>query len=185
MKPILNENINIESLSSQDLKEAKNRLKHIEKKVKEKEKPKTITIPGDTHQKVKKHCKELNLTIGNFTTDVLIKEIGNAVCITKEDKSQEEVIDERKEELEKKYVNLNKILSSDTLIKTDYLLLSDNFSFKGYSIIDGKPIYQVMNKTFYSSMNNEIKKELNPKIIKKNELSTKINPKEDLDFMLI
>lgn len=131
--------------TEKDLLLLKEKVKEIEKKIKENNKPKTITISGNVHNKIKKFCGALNLNIGEWSEKVLLKEIedNNCVIILEEHDSgtsYEDRIKEDSEILKEKYIKEKQ--KSKYLIKSNKLIFSDQLKFNGYSRIDGQPIYE-------------------------------------------
>ena len=131
--------------TEKDLLLLKEKVKEIEKKIRENNKPKTITISGNVHNKIKKFCGALNLNIGEWSEKVLLKEIEDNNCvIILEDfdsgKSYEDRIKEDSEILKDKYIKEKQ--NPKYLIKSNKLILSDQLKFNGYSRIDGLPIYE-------------------------------------------
>lgn len=130
--------------TEKDLLLLKEKVREIEKKIKENNKPKTITISGNAHNKIKKFCGGLNLNIGEWSEKVLLKEIENNDCIIIEDhdsgKSYEDRIKEDSEILKDKYIKEKQ--KPKYLIKSNKLIFSNQLKFNGYSRIDGQPIYE-------------------------------------------
>jgi hypothetical protein len=141
---VINFTIDVENISESDLNSIKNQLKRVEKKVKEKNKPKTITISGESHSKIKKHCSLFNLNIGEWTEKVLIEELNKSNCIEKDERDYKDIQKEEMSKIEEKYINEES--RKRTLIKSNKLLLSKDLKFYGYSILDGLPIYEITNK---------------------------------------
>jgi hypothetical protein len=67
--------------TEQDLLLLKEKVKEIEKKIKENNKPKTITISGNAHNTIKRFCTSLNFNIGDWCEKILLKEIEDNDCI--------------------------------------------------------------------------------------------------------
>jgi hypothetical protein len=135
---------NIDNIEENDLVSLKSRIKEVEKKIKEKNKPKTITISGDVHSKVKKYCTTFNLNIGEWTEKIILNELSENNCIILDDREEKEVRKDLEKEITDKWFyekNRNKYL-----IKTNVLLSSKSLRFWGYSIIDGKPIYEFIGE---------------------------------------
>ncbi len=131
--------------TEKDLLLLKEKVKEIEKKIRENNKPKTITISGTTHNTIKRFCGALNLNIGEWSEKVLLKEIedNNCVIILEEHDSAtsyEDRIKEDSEILKEKYIKEKQ--KSKYLIKSNKLIFSDQLKFNGYSRIDGLPIYE-------------------------------------------
>jgi hypothetical protein len=70
----------------------KEKFKEIETKLKEKAKPKTITISGEAHNIIKNHCNALNQSIGEYTEKIMLENVDdekneilskcvNAMCV--------------------------------------------------------------------------------------------------------
>jgi hypothetical protein len=135
---------NIDNIEENDLVSLKSRIKEVEKKIKEKNKPKTITISGDVHSKVKKYCTTFNLNIGEWTEKIILNELSENNCIILDDREEKEVRKDLEKEITDKWFyekNRNKYL-----IKANVLLSSKSLRFWGYSIIDGKPIYEFIGE---------------------------------------
>jgi hypothetical protein len=184
---VINFTIDVENISEVDLNNIKNQLKEVEKKVKEKKKPKTITIPGDSHAKIKKHCSLFNLNIGEFTEKVLLEEIERNKCIEEDERDLKDIQEEEMSEIEKRYINEE--LKIRTLIKSNKLILSKDLKFSGYSYIDGNPVYEVLNNNFnqfqnkYNDYLNENNVEL--RLVKKSEISKNIKSTNIEEFIII
>lgn len=142
-------NGDIDKIEESDLLSLKSKIKEIEKKIKEKNKPKTITISGDIHAKLKKYCTILNLNIGEFTEKIIIKEleknnflINDDNCLIIENKDYGKIIEEISKEISDRWIKEN--LKKKYFIKSNILLSSKWLKFSGYSSIDGKPIYEFL-----------------------------------------
>ena len=132
--------INEVDLDEKDILELKNKMKQIEKKIKEKNKPKTITISGKDHSIIKEYCTTLNLNIGDWTAKVLLDKIEADKCFVELD--QEDYFEIEEKEITERYIDSQK---HKTLYKFDKLIINKDFHFKGYSIIDGNPLYHCDN----------------------------------------
>lgn len=131
--------------TEKDLLLLKEKVKEIEKKIKENNKPKTITISGSAHNTIKRFCTSLNFNIGDWCEKILLKEIEDNNCvILVEDhdstKSYEDIIKEDSEALKDKYIK--EVNRPKVTIKANKLILSSQLKFNGYSRIDGLPIYE-------------------------------------------
>lgn len=131
--------------TEKDLLLLKEKVKEIEKKIKENNKPKTITISGSAHNTIKRFCISLNFNIGDWCEKILLKEIEDNNCvILVEDydstKSYEDIIKEDSEVLKDKYIKEKQ--NTKYLIKSNKLILSSQLKFNGYSRLDGQPIYE-------------------------------------------
>jgi hypothetical protein len=120
----------------------KDKIKNFESKLKDKVKPKTITISSSVHNKIKKYCNDFNLKIGDWVEDTLLKALD---CTDNQIKQKystyEEYVDASKKDLIKKWKEYQKI---NKLIKSDNLILKEKFKFKGFSFIDHKPMYDYL-----------------------------------------
>jgi len=131
--------------TEQDLLLLKEKVKEIEKKIKENNKPKTITISSNTHNTIKKFCNSLNFNIGDWCEKILLKEIEDNNCvILVEDHdsatSYEDRIKQDSEKIKDKYIKEE--VRTKYLIKANKLILSSQLKFNGYSRLDGQPIYE-------------------------------------------
>ena len=131
--------------TEKDLLLLKEKVKEIEKKIKENNKPKTITISGSTHNTIKRFCTTLNFNIGDWCEKILLKEIEDNNCVILAEEhdsatSYEDRIKEDSEILKDKYIK--DIQRPKYLIKSNKLILSTHLKFNGYSRIDGQPIYE-------------------------------------------
>jgi len=66
---------NISELDEEQVLKIKEKFKKVESSLKEKIKPKTITISGPTHNKIKAYCIDNELNIGEWTENTLVKEL--------------------------------------------------------------------------------------------------------------
>ena len=130
----------------------KDKIKNFEAKLKDKVKPKTITISSSVHNKIKKYCNDFNLKIGDWVEDTLLKSLE---CTDNQIKQKystyEEYLDATKDDLIKKWKEYQKI---NKLIKSDNLILKEKFKFKGFSFVDHKPMYD------YLGTNGQLQKDL-------------------------
>lgn len=118
----------------------KEKLKTFETKLKEKEiKPKTITISGSIHNKIKNHCGYIGIKIGDWVEKVLLEAMQPAIITEKLDYNQQEKqLEKQKDDLIQTWIkskDRNKVIISDKLI------LLTNFKFLGYESANGKPTY--------------------------------------------
>ena len=184
---IINFTIDVENISEVDLNNIKNQLKKVEKKVKEKNKPKTITISGDAHGKIKKYCNLFNYNIGEFTEKILLEEIEKNKCIEKDERDLEDIKKEEMSEIEKRYIDNE--LKSRTLIKSNKLLFSKYLEFYGYSITDGLPIYEIIeiDSMFFNDIYRDILKEngIEIKLVNKVESTKNIKTTKIEDFFIL
>jgi len=135
---------NIDNIEENDLVNLKSRIKEVEKKIKEKNKPKTITISGDIHTKLKKYCTTFNLNIGELTERLIIDELKKNDCVIIDDREEKEVKEDIEKEISDRWIK--EMTRNKCLIKSNVLLSSKSLRFCGYSIIDGKPIYEFIGE---------------------------------------
>ncbi len=175
--------MDIDSIDESFLSDIKSEIKLIEKKVKEKNKPKTITISGKAHNRIKKYCKIFNENIGEWSEKILLKELDNNVCVEYDDRDSEIIQEENIKKLEDKYGEI-KIYP---LLKTSKFILSDEVNFKGYSITDGYPIYSYIgnNISNFKSKIGEIDELIKIKKVTQNETSDLIFPDEKLETIVV
>ncbi len=176
-------NGNIDKIEESDLATLKSKLKEVEKKVKEKNKPKTMTISGKDHAIIKQYCTMFNLNIGNWVSKILLKEINENNAITIDNESTPEELHEMKrKEVIDRYLKRNADQMGKCLFKSNKIVFNPNFKFVGYSMVDSLPIYEINNKNNnldYIS-NNSI--ELKPSNI--GEVSLNIFYNDDVDIII-
>ena len=128
---------NCDSLDDEQVIELRDRIKSFESKLKDKIKPKTITISSAVHNKIKKHCQDFGFKIGDWVEETLLEKIAiNAYEVDK--RTHEEWVEDEKQKLLEKYKEYKK---TNKLIKLDKLVLLPRFKFMGYSQLDFKPVY--------------------------------------------
>jgi hypothetical protein len=173
--------------TEKDLLLLKQKVKVIEKKIKENNKPKTITISGTTHNTIKRFCNTLNLNIGEWTEKILLKEIEDSCCIIQEDiveLNNQEEIEKDSDILKEKYIKEK--LRTKYLIKSNKLIFGDQFKFVGYSYTDNLPIYEFTGdiEVFKISINfDELGLLLDN--VKEFELGNNIKTNKDLEDYVI
>jgi hypothetical protein len=119
----------------------KEKIKNFENKLKDKVKPKTITISSVVHNKIKNYCNTFGLKIGDWVEETLLNALDCTDKKPLKPQTQEEWLEESREELLRKWRESQKI---NKLIKTDFLILKPKFKFKGFSILDHKPMYDYL-----------------------------------------
>jgi hypothetical protein len=144
-----------EGFDEDQIQSIKNRIKDFEAKLREKVKPKTITISNNVHNTIKNYCNLFNLKIGDWVEKTLMDKIEDMTP-----KKEVVSIEKAKDELEKKYRNLcvrKKLIRTDKLIDFVYSLdkvkLSSKFKFIGYDVND-KPIYDYIGNNFEEDSKN-------------------------------
>lgn len=126
-----------EGLEEEQILILKEKLKTFEAKLKEKEiKPKTITISGSVHNKIKNHCGYIGIKIGDWVEKVLLDAIQPAII--KEKLEQEKQFEKQKEDLIQTWI---KSKDKNKVIIADKLIMLTNFKFLGYESVNGKPTY--------------------------------------------
>lgn len=171
---------NIEKLdiNEDDLQGFKLKMKTLEKKIKEQNKPKTITISSKDHATIKKYCTIFNLNIGDWVTKTLLEKIESDNCIISEDIDSKELFIRDSEALLEKYKPL-----TGTIIKTDFFLNGKDFNLLGYSKLDGKNIYILTDdyvKIFADLKSRDVSFELS----RYSEVSTEIIPDTDKEIKI-
>jgi hypothetical protein len=166
--------INSDKLNEEDIDFIKKRVRDLENGVKERNKPKTITIPGKAHLKIKNYCKNLNLSIGEWCTKVLLEEIEEKSCIFDDERDADEIRESEMKDITDRYIN--EINRDKVLIKADLLLVNQNLTFKGYSQYDGNPIYEKTGKIDFQDLGIDVK------IVKQKEVSLNMSPNYELDI---
>jgi len=109
----------------------------LEQSIKDRKKPKTITISGDSHNRIKTYCATMGLNIGKWTEQVLLREITDNACIERVQSNYEEYINETAESIKNKYTTMK------TRYKTDKLLVCDGLRLVGESATTGDPVYEL------------------------------------------
>jgi len=112
----------------------------LEQSIKERKKPKTITISGETHNKIKSYCSTMGLNIGKWTEHILLREINDNTCIENVQSNYEEYINETVEDIKTKYT------TKKTMYKTDKLIMCEVLRLVGESVIDGMPVYELVDQ---------------------------------------
>lgn len=113
----------------------------LEQSIKERKKPKTITISGETHNKIKSYCSTMDLNIGKWTEHILLREINDNTCIENVQSNYEEYINETVEDIKTKYT------TKKTMYKTDKLIMCEVLRLVGESKLDGMPVYELIDQT--------------------------------------
>jgi hypothetical protein len=129
-------------MTEQEILDMKSKMKAMDKKLKEKNKPKTITVSAQTHNTIKNYCNVMNYNIGEWTTSVLLEKINDDKCIDVVDDS-DELREEQIEEINERYLSER----WGNLYKTSKIVMNKNFKFVGYSSLDALPIYEVKSLT--------------------------------------
>jgi hypothetical protein len=172
---------NIETL--EDVAKIKERVKLIEKKIKQNNKPKTITISGKTHKLIKDHCAHYDLNLGSFVEDIILDKLKGDDPIIIDDRDGEEILEETTENIINDYKK--EILRNKDLIKSDRLIIREGFTFKGYSKADSLPIYE-FNSGLYESFDDMKMSEYfidrSIKIVTEREISKGILYNNDIEF---
>jgi hypothetical protein len=177
------ESLQNEDLINEDLlKKLQEQVDRVKLVIKEKNKPKTITISGNVHNSIKKYCNYISKQIGDWAEEILLKEISKSTIIPETKEEYEENI--KKEILDNYYKRLN---SKKTFIKSNTILSSRELNFRGYSQIDGFPIYQFMgdNLTYFIQVNNLLSMGLGLKTVPVSEISETINSNPKLENVIV
>lgn len=147
MDGLLN-NLDNYDITEEEILEMKEKMKEMDRKLKEKNKPKTITVSAQTHSSIKRYCKSMDLNIGDWVTKVVIDKIEAEKCT--EEFDNEEYVEIEEKEIIDRYKESKKYKS---LYKTDKLIFHKKFAFKGYSSLDGKPVYECDFKNVSTLLN--------------------------------
>lgn len=170
-------------IDESDILILKNKVKEMEKKVKENNKPKTITISAKDHKIIKNHCALFGINIGDWVSKVLLKEIDDN-CVIIEYKTIEEA---QKESL--KIITDNYIISANRnkfLVKTNKIIINTDLKFEGYSIADSKPIYEFVADMDHFKMQYDLDaRGLEMEVVGKNEISLNIFSNIDLEVLIL
>ena len=113
----------------------------LEQSIKDRKKPKTITISGDTHNRIKTYCATMGLNIGKWTEQVLLREITDNTCVERVQSNYEEYINETAESIKNKYT------AKKTRYKTDKMIVCDGLRLIGESATTGDPVYELTDDT--------------------------------------
>jgi hypothetical protein len=143
------QNLDNYDINEEEILEMKEKMKLMDKKLKEKNKHKTITISGYDHTKIKNYCISLDINIGDWVSKILLEKIESERCT--EEFEQEEFQEIEKKEIIERYINSKNLKN---LLKTDKIIFNNQFEFKGYSSLDGKPIYQCDTKGVKELLNS-------------------------------
>ena len=136
-----------DNMTMDQVSNIRKKLKEIERNIKQKNKPKTITISGNSHEYIKRYCTQLNLKIGDWVEEVLKKEIMSNSAISNINETYEEYIKKEVEKLSDKYKDFNKV---DWFIKSNSYILITGFKFLGCYEADGLPTYKYVGDDWES-----------------------------------
>jgi hypothetical protein len=126
--------LSCDELDEDQVANLKDKLKEFESRLREKIKPKTITIANSVHTKMKNHCALYNIKIGDWVEKVILDEIKRSPWR----KSTTEDIEIEKKNIMQRYFKSREI---NRLVKSDKLIILPKFKFLGYSSTDNKPVY--------------------------------------------
>lgn len=166
-------------MSEQEILDMKAKMKAMDKKLKEKNKPKTITVSSQTHNKIKNYCVVMNLNIGEWVTETLLEKIENDRCFETVDDA-DEFRKEQTEEINERYLSER----WGTLYKTSKIVMNKNFKFVGYSSLDALPIYEVKELTKNIKEMLELT-EIKIDLVSKRQISPGIYHNLDLEIEII
>ena len=176
--------IDTDSLKEEDLDLIKKQLKEIEKKVKENNKPKTITVSSKSHNQIKKYCQIFNLTIGEWAEKTLLKEIELQNCFEIDDLSYEERRKSDIEDITKKWIKEN--YGNHFLVKFSKPLMSKYLRYKGWSVADGFSIYEYIGNDFVHFLSESQLQSLGLtyRKVDRSEIST-VHREEEIDPIIL
>lgn len=160
--------VNTTDMSDGDISLLRDKMKEVERILKDKSKPKTITISGDSHKAVKEYCNINNINIGEWVSSVLLEKIENIKKeipfydfknhyiernyeLVKNINILENCIINTTPELEserilKKYLKVSK--EKNMYIKLNLFIDNDIFNLLGYDMVDGLPIFYIKEDDF-------------------------------------
>lgn len=101
-------------MNESDIIALKENIKELDKVLKEKNKPKTITISGSSHSIIKSFCEENNLNIGDWCSKVIISQIEKEESENKNKK----IVQSTKEQFSGYYKRLDEALRN--IIKPEF-----------------------------------------------------------------
>ena len=113
----------------------------LEQSIKDRKKPKTITISGDAHNRIKTYCATMGLNIGKWTEQVLLREITDNACVERVQSNYEEYINETAESIKNKYT------AKKTRYKTDKMIVCEALRLVGESVKTGDPVYELTDES--------------------------------------
>ena len=128
-----------DELDEDQVTNLKDKLKEFENRLKEKIKPKTITITSSLHNKIKNYCNKHNEKIGDWVDKILKTELEKPRLTHYEEEQKKEEME--KEAILKRYFDSKK---THKLIKSDKIIALHNFKFIGHSQLDHKPVYDYL-----------------------------------------
>lgn len=160
--------VNATDMSDGDISLLRDKMKEVERILKDKSKPKIITISGDSHKAVKEYCNVNNINIGEWVSSVLLEKIENIKKeipfydfknyyiernyeLVKNINILENCIINTTPELEserilKKYLKVRK--EKNMYIKLNLFIDNDIFNLLGYDMVDGLPIFYIKEDDF-------------------------------------
>lgn len=100
--------------------------------------------------------------------------------IIDDNRDYEEIQEEGIKKLKEKY---SSVPENGTLFKSKIGILSNKVHFRGYSVIDGSPIYETF--CFNSIQKTLEDKDIELSMVKYDQVSNMILPNEDMDFIII
>ena len=113
----------------------------LEQSIKDRKKPKTITISGDAHNRIKTYCATMGLNIGKWTEQILLREITDNACVERVQSNYDEYINETVEGIKSKYT------AKRTRYKTDKMIVCDGLRLVGESATTGDPVYELTDES--------------------------------------
>ncbi len=142
---------NSEGFDEEQIQSIKERIKKFEDRLKEKIKPKTITISNNVHNIIKNYCNFYNTKIEEWVEKTLLERIEE-----NSPKRYAITTEKAKEEIETKYKSLGirkKLVATDKIIGIfNGVGILNKFKFVGYGL-DSRPIYDYIG----TDIENDIK----------------------------
>ncbi len=163
--------VNKSDISDVEISLIRDKMKEFEKALKDKSKPKTITISGSCHKMVKDFCSDNNLNIGDWVSRILMDEVdkkskdlnynirrAHSVVyqdfIKGVDMGEDCILNETEEEASARIIRkykgvINK--SKKVFIKSNEFIDDAKVLLIGYDRLDGYGIYLVISEDFNTS----------------------------------
>lgn len=133
----------ISNLEDEQILKLRDKLKEIDGKLKEKAKPKTITISGEAHGVIKTHCSSLNESIGEWSEKILLENVKpKRYRILTIKLNSEEILHSVKNAIQKIGQKEGLITTINKECSFIYSSLIGKLEFLGFSRIHGQPIFR-------------------------------------------
>jgi hypothetical protein len=141
---------NSEGFDEEEISKLKEKIKIFENKLKEKCKPKTITISKISHDTIKNYCNFYNIKIGDWVEKTLLEKIDDQTpkhqMITKEEQIKD-IKDKYKNDIFRFKVKKKLIMSDKYLGVFNDECVRKNFKFVGINLFK-KPVYEYIGGNY-------------------------------------